>query len=264
MPRLAEQMKEAADMDSAAFHAQMIIKGALMSRGIYVQFPAPIPLQRAERYRWDPVKEAGLCVEALTGQHMRLAAVVRGWCAATPTMTSDEIISGFHNMREFFKGNDGWPWFEREMMDITILYAIRTWAPPSRVLSMAIRRMIMADAEDERSIVVRSVQEPYMSEYLSRALKEAPRDTLLNVAFRNDCQIALAIASMNLNDKNPELVPLQFCIRRAAELARRWPLVQHYIRTHEMPETPANYDYMVGWQDGPALMRACADIIGAV
>ena len=177
----------------------------------------------------------------------------------------DEIVFGIMNMREFFRSHDGpFCWFPNERLDMTIIYMVRTLAPPSRRLNMAIRRIILAGPEDERTMMVRAFQEHDMYRVISEALKQPPRHTLLNVEFRKDCQIALACASANLNDKNPELVPLQFCIRRAAELARRWPIVQHYIRTREIPETPANYDYMVGWQDGPELMRLCADIIGVV
>jgi len=262
MPRLAEQMKGVADQDIAAFHMQMILKGAMMDRGIYEQFPAAPPLQRAERYIWDPVKEAAWTPG---GQWPRLGALLKDWLSQTPTMETDDIVVGIMNMREFFRSSEGpwFSWFPSELLDMTIIYMVRNMAPPSRALNMAIRRIILAGPEDERTMMVRAFQEPDMCRVISHALRAEPRHSFLNMQFRKDCEIALACASANLNDKNPDLAALRFCLGRAAVLARRLPAIcAHFALRQDGPLTPERLANYFSWTDEPEVIIKAAYIIG--
>jgi hypothetical protein len=266
MPRLAVQMKDAVDQDQAAFHMQMCLKGAMMTRGIYEQFPEAPPLQRAERYVWDPIKES-----VWTPRNWpRLSTLLRAWLSETPTMAIDDIVVGIMNMREFFRCPEDlkidvpwFSWFPNDRMDMTIIYMVRTLAPPSRRLNMAIRRIILAGPEDERTMMVRAFQEPDMYRVISEALKQAPRHSFLNPLFRKDCEIALACASANLNDKNPDLLPMRFCLERAAVLARRLPAISAHVSLWNdklpSPSVLANY---FSATDEPEVIIKAAHIIG--
>ena len=260
-PRLAEQMKEAVDQDQAAFHMQMCLKGAMMSRGIYEQFPQAPPLQRAERYIWDPVKEAAWTPGV---QWPRLGALLQDWLKQTPTMATDDIVVGIMNMREFFRSHDGpFSWFPNERLDMNIIYMVRALAPLSRRLNMAIRRIILAGPEDERTMMVRAFQEPDMYRVISEALRSEPRHSFLNPLFRKDCEIALACASANLNDKNPDLLPMRFCLERAAVLARRLPAIcAHASLWNDKLPSPSVLANYFSATDEPEVIIKAAYIIG--
>lgn len=258
MSTLFDTLKLAAMQDYDAIGHQMQIRIALINRGIYA-FQEPPPLERQNHYVFDPIKDAEY--KPFQGGYVHIANALQTWMDSTLRLSVIEIIDGILQMRTFFQ-NESISWMHPTIRDMSIIHMLRTKAPPSQNLNIAIRTLILDGPESERTMMVRAFQETDVYDAIGRALQRPPRDMFLSTIFRRDCEIALACASINLNDGAESLLALRYCVQHAAPWMRRIPLIMHH-HWYEPLTVEAMQQYM-SWSEEPVVAAKCAQIMGLV
>ena len=261
MSSLIDELQLAVDQDATAFNHQMFIKQALIERNI-MQFPDPPQLERQNHYVFDPIKEAEF--KPTVSGYVRLASALQAWMDTIPHLTVVEIVDGIMQMRNFFD-REHISWMHPTVRDMSIIYMLRSKAPASQNLNMAIRRIILLD-----KVLVYSFNDPYMFRTVAYALKHEPRATFTDHMFRKDCEIALARAyTESLYEEacefgpipysKEELFALSLCVRRAIALMVRLPAIRHH---YGAPLSLDALQLYMHWGDDIQITYKCAYIIG--
>jgi hypothetical protein len=270
-PALIKELQLAIDQDAEAFNQQMIIKQGLIRRNIY-QFPEAPPLERQNHYIFNPIRDSEY--KPTVSGYVRLASVLQAWMDLTPTLTVEEIVDGIMQIRDFFD-REHISWMHPSIRDMSIIHMLRSKAPESQNLNMAIRRIILSGPESERTMLVRSFHDPHMARSIAYALLNIEADTFSSPMFRKDCEIALACAFLDLGEvlyhqacefgpmpySLEKLQALSFCVRTAATLMVRIPLIRHH---NLYPLTLDDLQRYMNWGDDIRITNKCAYIIGLV
>ncbi len=183
--------------------------------------PPPPPLQRAERFLWDPQMEIQRNATAIRDGWPQVAATIIDW--AEGIITVAEGVADLKEIILFF--TSGWPWFPHNLTALSIIYFLRVHVPQTEVLSRVIRRAIMAHD------VAASIRDKDNYPEWTSAKK---RGCLLNEDFALDVAVALRLwpdmieAAEHLHIRLPIL---GFDIDRIAEMTGEdATLVAAYMR----------------------------------
>ncbi len=134
--------------------------------------PPPPPLQRAERFIWDPQAEIQKNATAIKDGWPQVAATMIDW--AEGIITVAEGVEDLKEIIRFFA-----PWFPQAAL--SIIYFLRVYVPQTEVLSRVIRRAIMVHD------VVASIRDKDNYPEWSK------RGCLLNEDFALDVAVALRL-----------------------------------------------------------------------
>lgn len=202
---------------------------------------------------------------------IRVATTLQMWMDTTPHLTVEKIIHGINQIRDFFRVRELQTWIHPSLLDMTVVYMLRTRAPPSQPLSMAIRRMIISE---KFNLLVSIFDTPSRFRVIARNLAVEPRNVFTHPTFRKDCEIALACAYNDggdplFNDANAlgqkplvgrdRLKALGLCIIEAHTFVRRLPLIRYHV---DAPLTIDDLHKFNGSTRDIRITAMCAHIMG--
>jgi hypothetical protein len=205
-------------MDMAERHIHMDIIAHGFSLGVYHEMPPPPPLQRAERYFYCPIAEAGRFFRGV--KLPRCHSAILYWMKVAATQPLYKLKADILGMRLFFSYM-GPP----QGVDVAILHTLRTFAEREDVsqaskdqLSLALRMLIieenttfLAEHAEEKMQHYKNLLTDYTDSFYTRnaleRIKEGPMMPLgawLPAHFNEDLQIAYAAmtARMHLEDEH--------------------------------------------------------------
>jgi hypothetical protein len=223
-------------MDMAARMAHMDIIAHGYRLGVDHEMPPPPPLQRAERYFYCPIADAGRFFRGV--KLPRCQTAILYWVKAAATQPLYKLKADILGMRQFFSYMG-----PAQGVDVAILHTLRTFAEREDVsqtskdqLGLAIRMLIieehttfLAEHTEDKMLHYKELLSEYDDTFYTRNALERIRDgpimpmgARLPAHFKEDLQISYAAMTARLHLEDEHYRPRRQLVYHARTLYRRY------------------------------------------
>ena len=230
------------DMATRMVHMDIIEHGFRI--GVDHEMPPPPPLQRAERYFYCPIVEAGRFFRGV--KLPRCHSAILYWVKAAATQPLHKLKADILGMRHVFSYM-GPP----QGIDVAILHTLRTFAEREDVsqaskdqLGLALRMLIieehttfLAEHAEEKMLHYKDLLTEYNDTFYTRnALERIKEGPVMPVEarppahFKEDLQIAYAAMTARLHLEDEHYRPRRQLVYHARTLYRRYYALMGVLR----------------------------------